>query len=287
MKLGEIKKLYLNELKSLYPPEEIKTFFNWLCESYLQLKPFQIQQDLDLVIKTDRLLKFQLALNALKAEKPMQYILGNAYFYGMEFNVNEHTLIPRPETEELVSWVLKDTSKADKLTILDIGTGSGCIPISIAKNLPNAKVYALDISPEALKVAKMNAERNNVEVAFSEADILDCSDLSIIFPEVNQFDVIISNPPYVRNLEKKKMKKNVLEYEPETALFVADDNALIFYNKIAQLASSNLKDGGKLYFEINQYLGKEMLQLMEKYNFRFNQVNKDVFGNDRMMKGEK
>ncbi|EIJ40130.1 protein-(glutamine-N5) methyltransferase, release factor-specific [Galbibacter orientalis DSM 19592] len=287
MKLGEIKKLYQNELEALYPLEEIKTFFNWLCEAYLQLKPFQIQQDLDLVIEANSLLKFQSALNALKVEKPIQYILGSAHFYGMEFMVNEHTLIPRPETEELVSWILKDVSKSDNLNILDIGTGTGCIPIAIAKNLPNARVYALDVSVEALKIAKRNAESNNVKVTFSEVDILKCSDLSIIFPEVSRFDVIVSNPPYVRNLEKKEMNTNVLAYEPETALFVADDNALLFYEIIAVLASSNLKEGGKLYFEINQYLGKEMLELMEKYKFSNNQLKKDLFGNNRMMKGEK
>lgn len=287
MKLGEIKRLYQNELEALYPLEEIKTFFNWLCEAYLQLKPFQIQQDLDLVIEANSLLKFQSALNALKVEKPIQYILGSAHFYGMEFMVNEHTLIPRPETEELVSWILKDVSKSDNLNILDIGTGTGCIPIAIAKNLPNARVYALDVSVEALKIAKRNAESNNVKVTFSEVDILKCSDLSIIFPEVSRFDVIVSNPPYVRNLEKKEMNTNVLAYEPETALFVADDNALLFYEIIAALASSNLKEGGKLYFEINQYLGKEMLELMEKYKFSNNQLKKDLFGNNRMMKGEK
>ena len=225
--------------------------------------------------------------NALKVEKPIQYILGSAHFYGMEFMVNEHTLIPRPETEELVSWILKDVSKSDNLNILDIGTGTGCIPIAIAKNLPNARVYALDVSAEALKIAKRNAESNNVKVTFSEVDILKCSDLSIIFPEVSRFDVIVSNPPYVRNLEKKEMNTNVLAYEPETALFVADDNALLFYEIIAALASSNLKEGGKLYFEINQYLGKEMLELMEKYKFSNNQLKKDLFGNNRMMKGEK
>ena len=166
MKLGEIKRLYQNELEALYPLEEIKTFFNWLCEAYLQLKPFQIQQDLDLVIEANSLLKFQSALNALKVEKPIQYILGSAHFYGMEFMVNEHTLIPRPETEELVSWILKDVSKSDNLNILDIGTGTGCIPIAIAKNLPNARVYALDVSAEALKIAKRNAESNNVKVTF-------------------------------------------------------------------------------------------------------------------------
>ncbi|WP_456867356.1 peptide chain release factor N(5)-glutamine methyltransferase [Galbibacter sp. BG1] len=287
MKLGEIKRLYQNELEALYPLEEIKTFFNWLCEAYLQLKPFQIQQDLDLVIEANSLLKFQSALNALKVEKPIQYILGSAHFYGMEFMVNEHTLIPRPETEELVSWILKDVSKSDNLNILDIGTGTGCIPIAIAKNLPNARVYALDVSVEALKIAKRNAESNNVKVTFSEVDILKCSDLSIIFPEVSRFDVIVSNPPYVRNLEKKEMNTNVLAYEPETALFVADDNALLFYEIIAALASSNLKEDGKLYFEINQYLGKEMLELMEKYKFSNNQLKKDLFGNNRMMKGEK
>ncbi|MCF8715762.1 peptide chain release factor N(5)-glutamine methyltransferase [Joostella atrarenae] len=287
MKLKEIKELYQSELKDLYPLAEITTFFNWLCESYLQLKPYQIQQEYTTVISGESVSSFKAALADLKAEKPIQYILGNAHFYGLEFAVNKHTLIPRPETEELVSWVLENVKTDKEINILDIGTGSGCIPIAIAKNFSKANVYAIDISKEALEVAKLNAVNNNVNVSFSEVDILKASNLADIFPKVDEYDVIISNPPYVRNLEKVEIKNNVLQYEPETALFVADDNALIFYNKIAALASDSLVENGELYFEINQYLGEEMLQLMDKHNFRNNELRKDLFGNYRMLKGLK
>jgi release factor glutamine methyltransferase len=180
-----------------------------------------------------------------------------------------------------VRWVLDDfsTVKSD-LKILDIGTGSGCIAVSLAKNLPNAKVYAIDVSEEALAVAKETAKLNGVEIYFINADILEVNDLD------DKFDIIVSNPPYVRMLEKQEMKNNVLDNEPELALFVADDNPLIFYKKIIELAAKNFIDKGVLYFEINQYLGKETQYLLEATNFSEIELRKDFFGNDRMLKGK-
>ena len=163
------------------------------------------------------------------------------------------------------------------LKILDIGTGSGCIAISLAKNLPNAQVFAIDVSEKALAIAKKNAEINTVKVTFITQNILETEDLE------QQFDIIVSNPPYVRNLEKKEIKKNVLDSEPHLALFVEDNDALIFYKKIAELAQKNLVPNGQLYFEINQYLGKEMIDLLEKMNFKNIELRKDIYGNDRMI----
>ncbi|WP_335965856.1 peptide chain release factor N(5)-glutamine methyltransferase [Galbibacter sp. PAP.153] len=285
--LKAIKEQFKNELKEIYPVEEIQTFFNWLCESFLGYKPYQITQNSDDYLEGRVKNQFLLALKELKEEKPIQYILGKAYFYGLEFEVNKHTLIPRPETEELVDWIIKETSKEKSRHILDIGTGSGCIPITLAKHLPKAKVFSVDISGEAIKTAQKNALNNEVEIKFREKDILHTESLSELFKEEIKFDVIVSNPPYVRLLEKKEIKNNVLRHEPESALFVDNENPLIFYKKITQLATQNLKKGGKLYFEINQYLGTEMVQLMEMNGFYDVELKKDLFGNDRMLKAVK
>ncbi len=188
----------------------------------------------------------------------------------------------RPETEELVEWIIKENSKpggSKKIKILDIGTGSGCIAISLAKNLPNAQVYALDVSKKALETAKRNALNNRVDVTFLLLNILEEDALK------SDFDIIVSNPPYVRNLEKEEIKKNVLDYEPHLALFVEDNDALVFYRKIATLAQKNLLENGQLYFEINQYLGKEMNDLLEQMDFKDIELRKDIYDNDRMMKG--
>jgi release factor glutamine methyltransferase len=201
----------------------------------------------------------------------------------LDFEVDENVLIPRQETEELVEWIVTN-SKIQRLQdckILDIGTGSGCIAISLAKNVPSAKVYAIDVSEKALNVARKNANLNQVEVTFIHQNILETEDLQA------SFDIIVSNPPYVRNLEKAEIKKNVLEHEPHLALFVDDYDALIFYRKIAELAQKNLKANGQLYFEINQYLGKEMVDLLESMGFVEVALRKDIYGNDRMIMATK
>jgi len=257
-----------------------------------------------------QLLHWESILSDLKKQKPIQYILGETEFYGLPFLVNENTLIPRPETEELVELIIKQNSKSEippepkvngaklnsKLKILDIGTGSGCIAISLVKNISNVEVYAIDISEEALETAKKNAQINQVEIHFIQADILKINNLEQL-PTSNpklethnpkletQFDIIVSNPPYVRNLEKQEINPNVLEYEPHLALFVEDDDALLFYRKIAQLALKSLSPNGRLYFEINQYLGKETVELIESFGFKNVVLHKDIYGNDRMIEG--
>jgi release factor glutamine methyltransferase len=202
------------------------------------------------------------------------------HFYGLEFEVNSAVLIPRPETEELVDWIVQKSkikNQKSKIKILDIGTGSGCIAIALAKNLPNAQVFALDVSEQALATAKTNAELNQVTIQFLHQSILETENLC------QQFDVIVSNPPYVRELEKQEIKKNVLDNEPHLALFVEDNDALIFYRKIAQLAQKNLNPQGQLYFEINQYLGQEMLDLLREMGFKNSELRQDIYGNDRMI----
>ena len=204
-------------------------------------------------------------------------------YYGLPFIVDENTLIPRPETEELVAWVVEEVAKEtlqknQKLSILDIGTGTGCIPVSLAKNIPKSNVSAIDISKKALEIAKKNALLNDTEIDFFEIDILTSQSLP------QQFDIIVSNPPYVRELEKKEIKKNVLQNEPHLALFVANDNPLVFYKKIANLAKKFLTKKGILFFEINQYLEKETKKMLEKKGFKNIELRKDLFGNYRMIK---
>lgn len=282
MLLKEYKTQFANELISIYDEKEVESFFYIVLEAFHQMKRIDFALQTDFELDTIQLLQWETVLSQLKEQKPIQYILGETEFFGLTFYVNENTLIPRPETEELVDWILSNnqiTKSTNPLKILDIGTGTGCIAISLAKNLPQAEVYAMDVSEKALETAQKNAKRNNVEIHFLHQSILEIEDLN------QQFDIIVSNPPYVRNLEKEEIKKNVLDYEPHLALFVEDDDALLFYKKITQLAQKNLLDGGELYFEINQYLGEEMIVLLEEYRFKNIELKKDIYGNDRMIRG--
>lgn len=284
MLLKEYKIQFANELKSIYDEKEVESFFYIVLEAFHQMKRIDFALQPDFELDSIQLLQWETVLSQLVEQKPIQYILGETEFFGLPFYVNENTLIPRPETEELVDWIIQQSkveSRKSKVKILDIGTGSGCIAISLAKNLPNAEVYALDVSDKALEVAKKNAKNNNVDVHFLHQSILEKDNLNQIF------DIIVSNPPYVRNLEKEEIKKNVLDFEPHLALFVEDNDALLFYRKIAQLAQKNLSEGGQLYFEINQYLGKEMVNLLEIYKFSNIELRKDIYGNDRMIRSTK
>ncbi|WP_373057462.1 peptide chain release factor N(5)-glutamine methyltransferase [Zunongwangia sp. H14] len=278
MKVKELKIKFWEELKEEYPQEEIGSFFNLLAEEYLKMNRLQMALQPDRDISEAENASFEAALQQLKNHQPVQYIIGETEFFGLKFKVNEAVLIPRPETEELVQWILDDTSSAENLKILDIGTGSGCIAISLAKNLPNAEVFAIDVSENALQIAKTNAILNKVEVSFVQQDILQLESLK------EHFNIIVSNPPYVRHLEKSRMQRNVLNFEPELALYVKDENPLIFYKTITKLAEKSLHPGGKLYFEINQYLAEETEELLKMHNFKTS-LKKDIFGNYRMLKG--
>ncbi|MDI5898518.1 peptide chain release factor N(5)-glutamine methyltransferase [Flavobacterium yafengii] len=283
-KIKEYRTQFIQELTPIYDAGEAESFFYLILEEKHQLKRIDLALHPDLVFSEEEIVVWNSILEQLKQEIPVQYLLGKTSFYGLDFEVNENVLIPRPETEELVEWILsnnliiqKSNPETSGLKILDIGTGSGCIAISLAKNIPNAAVFAIDVSEKALATAKTNAENNSVNVTFINQNILETEDLR------QQFDIIVSNPPYVRNLEKEEIKKNVLDNEPHLALFVEDNDALIFYKKIAELAQENLSKNGQLYFEINQYLGKEMVDLLEKMNFKNIQLRKDIYGNDRML----
>ncbi|TDE54350.1 peptide chain release factor N(5)-glutamine methyltransferase [Flavobacterium sp. GT3P67] len=284
MKIKEYRTQFIQELTPIYDAGEAESFFYLILEEKHQLKRIDLALHPDLVFSEAEIVVWNSISEQLKQEIPVQYLLGKTSFYGLDFEVNENVLIPRPETEELVEWILesqKSKAESQKVKILDIGTGSGCIAISLAKKLPNARVFAIDVSEKALATAQKNAENNSVNVTFINQNILETEDL------MQQFDIIVSNPPYVRNLEKEEIKKNVLENEPHLALFVEDNDALIFYKKIVELAQKNLSENGELYFEINQYLGKEMVDLLEKMNFKNIELRKDIYGSDRMVFGKK
>jgi release factor glutamine methyltransferase len=282
MKIREYRTNFIKELLPIYDAGEAESFFYLILEEKNQLKRIDLALNPDLTFSNEEIHFWNSILDSLKKEIPIQYLLGKTSFYGLDFEVNPAVLIPRPETEELVEWIIqsqKSEVKSQDVKILDIGTGSGCIAISLAKNIQNAQVFAIDVSEKALVTAQKNAEINCVNVTFFEKNILETDDLE------QQFDIIISNPPYVRELEKQEIKKNVLDNEPHLALFVEDNDALIFYRKIAELAQKNLLPNGQLFFEINQYLGKEMMELLEKMNFKNIELRKDIYGNNRMIKG--
>ena len=282
MKIKEYRAQFIQELLPIYDAGEAESFFYLILEEKRNLKRIDLALNPELTFSNDEIEVWNLILNQLKKEIPIQYLLGKTSFYGLEFEVNPNVLIPRPETEELVEWIIqsqKSKAESQKIKILDIGTGSGCIAISLAKNLPNAHVFAIDVSEKALATAQKNTKINEVNVTFLLKNILETEDLE------QQFDIIVSNPPYVRELEKQEIKKNVLDNEPHLALFVDDNDAIIFYRKIAELAQKNLSPNGQLFFEINQYLGKEMIDLLEKMGFKNIELRKDIYGNDRMIRG--
>ena len=282
MKIKEYRAQFIEILSPIYDADEVESFFYLILEELHKLKRIDLALDPELIFTTAEVQTWNTLLEQLKFEIPIQYLLGKTSFYGLDFEVNENVLIPRPETEELVEWIItnnKIIEKPKSLKILDIGTGSGCIAISLAKNIPNAQVFAIDVSEQALATAQKNANLNGVNITFIQQDILNVEDL------MEQFDIIVSNPPYVRNLEKLEIKKNVLDNEPHLALFVADTDALVFYRKISDLAKKNLSLNGQLYFEINQYLGKEMVDLVENKAFKNIELRKDIYGNDRMLLG--
>ncbi len=270
--IRDIRPYFSQKLAVIYGENEAKSMAYWSIESVLGLSQSDcIMKQLESVA-TEDCKRFLEIVARLENQEPIQYILGDCFFYSMRFEVNEHTLIPRPETEELVRWVLEDKFTS----ALDIGTGSGCIAISLAKNSA-AQILALDISEKALEVAKRNAKTNKVDISFLKADILKV-------PSLNKYDVIVSNPPYVLESEKEVMRSNVLKHEPHTALFVPDNNALLFYEAIAQFAQSHLNSSGKLFFEINEQKGKETQEMLQKKGFQEIEIRQDLQGKDRMVK---
>lgn len=281
MKIKQYRTEFIQKLSLLNGYGEVESFFYLILQEKHQLKRIDLALNPDLTFSDKEMQLWDSILENLQQEIPIQYLLGKTSFYGLNFQVNAAVLIPRPETEELVEWIISDCvvpQNGKNLRILDIGTGSGCIAITLAKNIRNTQVFAIDISEKALATAQKNAIINDVNVTFIQKNILETEELDL------QFDVIVSNPPYVRELEKKEIKKNVLDNEPHLALFVEDEDALIFYRKIAALAQKNLSQEGQLFFEINQYLGNETVDLLKKMNFKDIELRKDIYGNDRMIK---
>ena len=292
MNLLQLKSLFIDELTDTYPKEEILSFYYLLIEGLLQLQKKEVFLEPTIKLSTQHLSEFKNSIALLKQEKPIQYLLGSTEFCGFTFKVNENVLIPRPETEELVHWICSDRisdisnqkdSGSSQTSILDIGTGSGCIAISLAKKCPNSEVSALDVSKNALITAKENAIANDVAIHFIEQDILNFP-IKFNTTVFKKYDIIVSNPPYVREMEKQEMQNNVLQNEPHLALFVDNDNPLLFYNKIAEFAKENLTENGLIYFEINQYLASETATLLEQKGFNRIEIREDIYGNKRMLK---
>ena len=286
MNINKFRDYFNKTLKKLYPTSEIDTFLFLLLEEYLNFKRIDVVLKSNFKISPEDLILLKSSTKLLEQEIPIQYILGKTEFYGFPFILNEHVLIPRPETEELITSILEKVlktktfhtnAKEKQLKILDIGTGSGCIPISLKKSLPFAEITAIDVSNEALTIAKKNTVLNKVYINLTQQDILKTTSLNQLY------DIIVSNPPYVRESEKKEIKNNVLNNEPHMALFVKDNNPLVFYNKIAELAKNHLSENGTLFFEINQYLGKETVELIKLKGFNKIQLKKDIFVRDRII----
>lgn len=269
------------ELAKLYPESEVQGFIRLLLETVCGWNyTAQVLKKNEIVGKSE-FREIEKAVSRLKQFEPIQYILGETEFMDLKVKVNPAVLIPRPETEELVNRII-ETNISNSPRVLDIGTGSGCIPLALKSRMKNAEVSAVDISVKALDVAKQNAVKNNLVVHFFEADILHWGNYSWDF-----FDVIVSNPPYVREIEKQKMHANVLKYEPENALFVTNENPLIFYEKIADFAHKYLAENGRLFLEINEYLGDEMCNLLKRKGFAEIELRKDINGKNRMISCEK
>ena len=281
MTLPEIKNLFLQKLDTLYPETEILSFFYLLLEHHFGTKKIDLALEPELMRKEWPEKRFSEALHQLLEERPIQYVVGHAEFAGLKFKVNENVLIPRPETEELVAWMLETIDRSQPLRILDIGTGSGCIPITLSLQIPSAEIHAVDISEKALELARENAQRLGAEVRFFNLDILTVESLA------ENYDVIVSNPPYVRLSEKNEMRGNVLKHEPDLALYVRDEDPLLFYRKIAALGKGALTENGMFFFEINENLAEPTGEALSNLNYQSIEVRKDIYGKNRMIRAIK
>ncbi len=281
--MKEIRRYIKETLNGLYSAEE-KDSLMWLVLEHVCRRPrSRILAEGDFRLLPEEQEQVRAIVGRLLLFEPVQYILGEAFFCGLSFRVNKSTLIPRPETEELVSLILSDQAAEKGGKLLDIGTGSGCIALSLAKYLPGADVFALDISAGALEVAKENARLLGVEnISFFQADILSSRDWTSLFQK--PLDCIVSNPPYITKMEKNTMERNVLDYEPEAALFVPDDDPLLFYRVIGNLGLDLLKPDGSIYFEINTGYGREIVKLMTQAGYRAVELIQDLSGKDRIIK---
>lgn len=282
-KLKHISSFFYSELSDSYPASEIEAMLAFAVESVLGFSKTELVLKAEENINQSDLLKLYDCAKDLKKNIPLQYILGETWFYGLRFKVNKHVLIPRPETEELVELILKENRIVS--SILDIATGSGCIPVSLKKNLPKTTVLACDISADALHVAGENAVLNKTNIDFFKEDILQTTDFSV---EPTSFEMIISNPPYIKESEKNKMDKNVLDHEPHQALFVEGEDEILFYRKIIDLCQKALIPKGRLYFELNPLTAQSVEDYAKKSNlFESTALIKDMSGKTRFFKAIK
>ena len=281
MNLKEAKLLFNNEIKDLYDSSEAKNITELVLEHVTGFSRIQQIRKTESVLTVEQIIKLSKISDKLKKNEPVQYILEEAWFAGMKFKVNKNVLIPRPETEELVEWVIADCRlQIADLKIIDIGTGSGCIPISLRKKLQHASVSAIDVCSEAIFTATENAIAFEADIEFILFDFLDENKWN----ELGEYDVIVSNPPYIRQSEKETMQERVKDFEPHLALFVPDNDALVFYRKLADFSKTHLKSSGAIYVEINEGLGKELEELFQSKGFNPVEIRKDMQGKDRMMK---
>ncbi len=282
MTIGEKQKIFREGLEPIYGQREAQSITKLVFETILEIDPMQTSMERYRLITEEQQKGLDNVLQRLLDKEPVQYVLNVADFYGLKFTVNNSVLIPRPETEELVDWVIKDfKGKGSDLYLLDIGTGSGCIAVSIAKNLPGVTMHAIDVSEDALKVARTNIEANKVDVELYLLDILE-EELP-----ANTYDVIVSNPPYIGRTEENLLAENVLRFEPHLALFAAEQDDLIFYRTIAEKAKDALKPGCALYFEINAAKGNEVVALLKEHGYNDINLKRDLSGKDRMVKAIK
>ncbi len=284
---GAYKQL-LAALYEIYDAREAANITDWVIENVTGQSRINRILFKDLQINLQHQERLQNISLELLANKPVQYILNEVWFAGIKLYVDERVLIPRPETEELVDWIANDIKKLageaqSGIALLDVGTGSGCIPIALKKQLPAIAVSALDVSTEALEVAKKNAGGQQTDISFFEGDFLD----SITWHQLQNFDIIVSNPPYIKQQEAVDMAKNVLDYEPAIALFVTDEDALVFYKAIALFAQQHLYESGSVYVEINEALGEQVMKIFTTQDFAKIEMRKDLQGKDRMIKASK
>lgn len=269
------------QLKLLYDEREAVNITDWVMEHITGKKRIDRLLDKQAMLTTSQKEQLDTILQELATHKPIQYVLGEAWFAGMKFFVNEHVLIPRPETEELVDWIVGESqkSKVKNQKLLDIGTGSGCIPVSLKKLLPELYVSSVDISKDALEIAQKNAAGLHADVNFLHFDFLNEAN----WDQLPVVDTIVSNPPYIKQSEYGSMSKNVLDFEPSIALFVPDEDALLFYRKIVMFSKTHLSKNGSIFLEINEALGKEVIELYESFGYNV-ELRKDMQGKDRMAK---
>lgn len=277
-----VKQYFRKVLSVRYGSEEARAITNLVLEKKLDMQPYQLLMNEREILPDNQRAELCSIADRLSSGEPVQYILGEAEFCGATFHVTPDVLIPRPETAELVDWIVSEYNSAQSFRIMDIGTGSGCIAISIARMLPNSEVSAVDVSAAALSVASFNADINNVKIDFILADILNPDSQ---FP--SSLDCIVSNPPYIMEKEKAEMEEHVLEHEPHLALFVSDSDPLLFYRTIAHRATKLLKPGGSLFFEINSQFGRETVDMLSSLGFRNIELRKDFFGKDRMVRASR